>query len=1308
MKKITFSFLFIFCASYLIIAQSPGNVPGNLQLWLRADQGTALTGTDVDSWTDQANGFLGASQGSTDAQYVATGLNFNPVLRFSGNSFYNLGNPSQLDIIPHTETMTIITMVVTGGATTGTVISKAENDAGPNRQYQVWFGQTDRVLHHTLGRHSGSDAVRWGTIYALNEPKITTGVVANTGDPMTRLTPYVNGVVDPDDRNDGTNTGADSSLDVLVGARRQNGNTGSGYRYNGDIAEVIIYDRDLNSTERQKVESYLAIKYGVTLGSNDAYWDTPSNTSSPFGYAGTSNDYLASNGSILWNGGVNAGYGYNVFGIARDDNSNLLQTKSKSVNVIPEPILTMESETGGLSTNLSYLLAGNNGNNVALKTTALPIRSTSVLERIWIARESTNDAGTVSLEFDLSTSSITDAEATNLDLFIADNDAFVNYKNTIGTYNSITDILTFTGINFEDAEYFTLGTPEVYNDSYHMEFDGVDDYVSTPVDLSGEAEATISAWFKRDNNSDASETGIIGQIGVMGIHIQNDDIGVRWGGNAIGYGLGYGATSIGNTNESWHHVAASFDNGYIKLYFDGELLVEGPGGAGNTFLSSSSNSFNIGGQAANQIFTRHFDGLIDEVRVFDVALTDEQVQQMVYQEIENNGGNVRGTIIPKDIEDTSTNNNILWSDLLGYYPMTKFRGNCLLDETPNNSNGRLYDLPTSTIQAQTAPMPYETANNGAWITQNTWLHGDIWDIEDLPNKDWAIVQIHHSINTSTNHTHLGLFVDSGRTLTINGTNELNNTWYLDLDGTIDLQDDSQLVQTTNSDLEVTSAGRILRRQEGTNNTFRYNYWASPVGIQNTTSNNNDFNLNMLDDSLGDIQFTTAFSTPVTTPATLSSRWFYTYQNGITYWNWTSITSLSNIPSGVGYIHKGPGIGATDYQYVFNGKPNNGTISINVTDVGGPGSVADVSRTQYLLGNPYASAIDAHKFIDDNVGVSNGTLYFWEQWSGSSHYLNEYEGGYATLNKLAKVAAYQFVGLSGADNGSQDGTKIPTQFIPVGQGFMTEIVANGTIEFNNTQRIFKQETLNESEFFRTSTEAKDISKSTETTGNEFKIIKLQFKVSNDLSRELVLGFSSNTSDDFDYGYDSEVDVFNTNDLATLLNADKMVIQAFSSITKDKEVDLVLNSDSNYTYTIILLETENIDDSQDIYLFDSKESVYHNLKDNDYTFTAQSGEDATRFKLVFKNSELLTTTEVINEDVLVYFNNLDNKLFVKGLNDNVMQLSMINILGQTIMTLGIVDYQMLAHGMSLTELNTGVYIVKLKMVNGSTVSKKVSIN
>jgi hypothetical protein len=36
--------------------------------------------------------------------------------------------------------------------------------------------------------------------------------------------------------------------------------------YNGTIAEIIIYNRVLTEAERQKVESYLAVKYGITLG----------------------------------------------------------------------------------------------------------------------------------------------------------------------------------------------------------------------------------------------------------------------------------------------------------------------------------------------------------------------------------------------------------------------------------------------------------------------------------------------------------------------------------------------------------------------------------------------------------------------------------------------------------------------------------------------------------------------------------------------------------------------------------------------------------------------------------------------------------------------------------------------------------------------------------------------------------------------------------------------------------------------------------------------------------------------------------
>ena len=1283
----------------------PGNVSTDLQLWLRADEDANLTGTDVDSWTDQStNGFAANSEGTADAEYVAEGLNFNPVLRFYGNSFYNLGNPAALDLQPNSDEMTIITMVVTTGGSTGTVLSKANNST---RNYQVWFGSTDRVLHHTLGRHGGNQAVRWGTIYALNEPKITSGVVSDTGNPLTRLSPYVNGVLDPADRNDGTSTG-NSVTDVLIGARRNGTNSGSGYRYNGDIAEVIIYDRDLSPFERQKVESYLAIKYGVTLGSNDEYWDTPSNTSSPFGYAGTSNDYIASDGSTLWDGSANAGFGYNIFGIARDDNSNLLQTKSKSVNVIPESILTMESQTGGLNTDLSYLLAGNNGDDVTLRTTSLPIRSTSIVDRIWIARESVNDAGTVILEFDLSTSSITDAQASNLDLFIADNTSFDNYKNIAGSYNATTNILTFTGVNFEDAEYFTLGTPQTFNSSYHMVFDGLDDYVSTPVDLSGKTQVTMSAWFKRNNNSDLSVTGVIGQIGTMAIYMENDDINVMYGGDVTAYGLASGQTSIGNTNQSWHHVAASWNNGYVKLYFDGELLVSFQDGPGNTVLATTTtNAFNIGGRAANRFTDRYFNGLIDEVRVFDIALTDEQVQQMVYQEIQDVGGNVRGTVIPKDIEDTITNTNVSWNDLEAYFPMTSVRGNCLVDITANSANGRLYNLPVSTLQSQTAPMPYETTNDGTWTTQNTWLHGDVWDIENLPNKDWAIVQLHDNVTTNTNHTHLGLFVDLGHTLTVNGTNEIQNTWYLDLNGTIDLQEDSQLVQTDESDLTLTSAGRVLRRQEGLTNMYRYNYWGSPVGVQSTSANNTDYVMNMLQDGDGNIQFTTNFDPPTTSPATISTSWLYIYQNGVGYWDWSAINGASAIPAGVGYIHKGPGTAGAQHQYLFDGKPNNGVISLGVIDTGGPGSVEGVSKTEYLLGNPYPSALDAHEFIDDNVGVSSGTLYLWEQWSGSSHILDEYEGGYAILNKLAKTRAYQFVGLDGGFDGSaQNGTLTPTQYLPVGQGFMTEIVANGTIQFDNSQRTFRQEALGESVFFRENTS------SDEEIVNEdvIKMIRLEFRLDNDLSRELVLGFSDFTSDGFDYGYDSRPNKFNTNDLATSLNGEEMVIQAYSEITDDKIVDLILNADGNHDYGIRLLDTDNIEESQDIFIYDTLENIYFDLtNDSMYEFNTASGRDTERFKLVFRNDNdpALSQEEYDADNVLIYLKQSENILYVKGLKDDIKRLTVVNILGQEVNVYNDLSINTIENGLKLSELSSGVYIVNIEQDNGLRLSKKITI-
>ena len=70
--------------------------------------------------------------------------------------------------------------------------------------------------------------------------------------------------------------------------------------FSGDIAEIVVYDDIATTNERQKIESYLAIKYGFTL-------------------SGGMVDYLSASGDVVWNasaaGSVTTGYRNNITGI---------------------------------------------------------------------------------------------------------------------------------------------------------------------------------------------------------------------------------------------------------------------------------------------------------------------------------------------------------------------------------------------------------------------------------------------------------------------------------------------------------------------------------------------------------------------------------------------------------------------------------------------------------------------------------------------------------------------------------------------------------------------------------------------------------------------------------------------------------------------------------------------------------------------------------------------------------------------------------------------------------------------------------
>ena len=80
--------------------------------------------------------------------------------------------------------------------------------------------------------------------------------------------------------------------------------------FEGSIAEILIYDKVLNSVNRQIIESSLAVEYGITLTNEK--------------------NYLSSLGKVIYDVQTNKDFAYRIAGIGRDDSLKLYQKQSHS------------------------------------------------------------------------------------------------------------------------------------------------------------------------------------------------------------------------------------------------------------------------------------------------------------------------------------------------------------------------------------------------------------------------------------------------------------------------------------------------------------------------------------------------------------------------------------------------------------------------------------------------------------------------------------------------------------------------------------------------------------------------------------------------------------------------------------------------------------------------------------------------------------------------------------------------------------------------------------------------------------------
>jgi len=162
-----------------------------------------------------------------------------------------------------------------------------------------------------------------------------------------------------------------------------------------------------------------------------------------------------------------------------------------------------------------------------------------------------------------------------------------------------------------------------------LEFNGMSDYVDVgndPItDTVGTTILSISAWVKR-----ATDTSR------MLVAIRRSP-----GGYVLGVGiLGAAANQIKMTkyavvdiylgdfpqDTDWHHLVGVWDEQGQTAYIDGVLNGE----SGNTadFSSASAGNLLIGGDTGDQGYA---DGTIDDVGIFNVALTEDDVNDIMNQ-----------------------------------------------------------------------------------------------------------------------------------------------------------------------------------------------------------------------------------------------------------------------------------------------------------------------------------------------------------------------------------------------------------------------------------------------------------------------------------------------------------------------------------------------------------------------------------------------------------------------------------------------------------------------------------------------------
>jgi hypothetical protein len=388
--------------SFALFAQTgPGGVGNstNNVVWLDGNVVSIGTHPKIATWPDQSGNSINFSQGSQSLQPTTIGYGFVKAVRFNGSNYIVNGGSGLLNSNLNTQ------FIVYHGGTAnhdGVIYQGSYSQSG---SFQTTFrtssgNVTSRIRNSSLGviNNTTTNSAAFQIINSLFDGNAQT------------FTTYKDGFLI------GTQIGADGNptgnYQNIVGAAF-NGT----YRLNGDVGEIVSYNKVLNSAERNIVTNYLASKFNLTIN-NDLF--------------------LFDNTTF---------HRYQLIGVGGEiDGSNLVAQGKGIVQL-----------TAGTLNNGDYVMIGHNNVNLNTMSANVPVQAPAILrlDRTWRA-DITGSPGAVDLSFELNNTGL-EPNSNYYLLLDADGD-FSSGATSIAhtSYNGITNTVTFSGVTINDGVYIAI------------------------------------------------------------------------------------------------------------------------------------------------------------------------------------------------------------------------------------------------------------------------------------------------------------------------------------------------------------------------------------------------------------------------------------------------------------------------------------------------------------------------------------------------------------------------------------------------------------------------------------------------------------------------------------------------------------------------------------------------------------------------------------------------------------------------------------------------------------------------------------